>query len=462
MAKALERIEQGEIPVDFNWNKDFHLKVPLPKSISIEPSVDQVKKTVLLSECLRDGLHGVQKYPSVEDMLEYIGLLHSLGIDQMTVGIFTGTKDRIGEDTKKLLSEMDKNYPQVTPIVLTLATEESLFWTFECKQLNPRLNSIVFMGTGPFRMVAQNWERDFVLSKLEWAVRKVVGQGIDVIGATENTTQTPPDFLEEIIKVQVGNGAKYFCIADTVGAARPIGVFRIVNFVKNVLNKMGSSDVLIDWHGHRDQANDLANAMVAIATGANRVHTVARGRGERAGNAQLEAVLLNLNQILKEDGSEPKWNNKVLSRVLAKYDEITGEPMPTHGPLGSRAFKTSLGIHSDAMVKTLLLALEAEAIGNKTLSETLHEMHRTIYTAVDPNKYGLSHEVVLGHFSGESTLEYICHQENIDPNSIDPDFKKFLMSLPKMLGRELTTQETREILNNINYVEWFMNNFPVK
>jgi len=294
ITNPLELILSGQMPLDFNWNRDTHANSAIPKQIPPEPSAGLLSKITIDDEALRDGLHGVSEYPRVEEMFKYVQLASQLGIKLMTVGIYSGT-GVVDKTIKKLLIKMAKKTPKIKPIILSLATAESINWAAACNRLNPRLQVLIFMGSSPSRIMAESWTKDYVLDKLAWAIKTAKKKyKLKVIGATEHTTQTPPDFLREIIKTQVVNGIDYFCIADTIGSARPVGVYRIVKFVKRCLKEFGGENIAIDWHGHRDIGFSEVNVMTAISAGVSRVHLVPWGYGERAGNSSLEVFLIKL------------------------------------------------------------------------------------------------------------------------------------------------------------------------
>lgn len=447
--EIINKLLNGELPRDFGWNNQPHPNIRIYKSIPAEPTPAQALKTEVLSECLRDGLHGVKDYPTSSQMLEYVAALEELGINTMTVGIYPGEKNKVDTTIKTLLRLMRDQHPNLIPNVLCLATEGSLKWLGECKLINPKLNAVVFMGTAPSRLLVEEWSQNFVLKQLAWAVETAtIKHEVDVIGATEHTTQTPPEFLRKIIQTQVEHGAKYFCIADTIGIARPLGTFRIVKYVKKVLNEIGANNVKVDWHGHQDKENSLSNALTAISAGADRVHVVARGRGERAGNTSLEGILINLTDVLNEANIQSPWRMEKISSILSLYDTITNMTAPSHGLLASRSHTTSLGIHTAAIIKAKALAAEAKELGHLDLAKDLDSMARQIYSAIDPHLVGKDHTITISPWSGTSTvkLAYLAIGGHID--DLRTEVIEKVLDTAKGLGRELTLDEFIKLTNN--------------
>ncbi len=440
------QLKNGEIPVNYNWNR----REDPCRPVIVEPSPEQIQDLVLVCEALRDGKHGISHLPTTEEELRYIDALQRFGVDRVTVGIYTGENgNEVDRRLKKLLEVMNGDYPNVTPIVLCLASEESISWVANCREKNPNLNAIVFMGTSPQRLLVQGWKKEQVLRQLGWAVREVVNKGIGVIGGTEHTTQTPPDFWREIIQTQVENGASAICIADTVGIARAPGVEAIVKFTRDVLDELGLENIPIEWHGHRDLGNATENAKVAIANGATRIHTVPWGIGERAGNTPLETVVLNAVEIMLENGQveDVPWKLKHLWKTLVIYSQITSEPIPTHGAFGSNAFKTSLGIHTDAMAKALHIAQRALELGETEIAREMMEMQRKVYSASDPQMFGRDHEVYVNHWSGRSTIRLLAANLGFDPSLVTDKEADAIIHYARQKGERLTEKEFVQLLS---------------
>ncbi len=436
---------QNELPIDFNWNTQTHPLVPLPRILPSEPTPKQAVGVELVSECLRDGLHGVEVYPSAEEMLEYVYALSQFGVKRITVGIYAGSHSVVDTTIRQLLALMRDTFVDVVPIVLCLATPPSLRWAADCKAIHPGLEAVVFMGTAPSRRLVQGWQLDFVLKQLANAVAEAVRLGIPVIGASEHSTQTPPDDMRDIMRVQIEQGASAFALADTIGITRPRGTYRLVNFARKTLDELGAPQVKLEWHGHEDTGNSIANAMCAAAAGAQRIHVVARGIGERAGNTPLEGIALNLSTILDEAGLAVSWDMQMVFDVLTRYEKLSGVATPAFGVLGKRYSHTTLGIHADALFKAHMLADKAIQLGRYELSAQLKNMARRIYSAVDPHSVGGEISVGVSQWSGQNTVRLAYLLCGGDPAHLSTDEIHRVLNLAKDAGRELDLVELKEI-----------------
>lgn len=434
------------VPVNFNWNSEEHPLSPLPDMMPGEPLAAQSASTEILSECLRDGLQGIPSYPSTDQMMEYLRLLSDFGIRYATIGIFPGGADTLNARMKEVLRRMRDEAPDIVPSVLSLCTPDSLRWTAECKDIHPALEAVVFMGSAPSRRLVQGWDLDFVLDKLGTFISKTADLGIPVIAGTEHTTQTSPEDVRAIIRTQVDSGAYCIALADTIGVIRPLGTYRIVRFIRDELDALGVPEMKLDWHGHRDTGNALSNAMMAIAAGANRIHVVSRGVGERSGNTSLEEVVLNLAAIECEAGLPIRWEMSQLLRLISFYQEMVGVVTPEHGVLGKRYSHTSSGIHTDAMLKANTLADRARESKDFALEGKLREMARTVYSAVDPVTVGGTQTVGVSPWSGQSSVKLAYLQSGCDPRHLSSDSIERVLALANRLGRELAPGEIEECL----------------
>ena len=127
-------------------------------------------------------------------------------------------------------------------------------------------------------------------------------------------------------------------MCDTCGHSTPDGVRALLGYVKGLVRRRGSRSK-VDWHGHRDRGMGLANCIAAIEAGANRIHGAALGVGERAGNAEMDLLLVNLKLL--------GWIDRDL-RPLRGYVEAAaeGSPLPdshNYPVFGSDAFETATG-----------------------------------------------------------------------------------------------------------------------
>lgn len=438
----------ASLPMDFNWNSEDHPLAPLEETIVPEPSPGRAAGISLLSECLRDGLQGISRYPEVDEMMDYLRLLDAFGIRYATVGIFPGTHSPLGARMMDLLARMRDELPQMVPSLLSLCSDDSLQWLMSCRDTHPGVQGVVFMGSAPSRRLVHGWSIDLVVDRLRTYIGRTVAEGIPVVAGTEHTTQTGPDDLLAILGAMSDGGASRVGLADTIGICRPAGAARITKFARRALDDMGAQDVAIDWHGHRDLGNALPNALAAAAAGADVIHVVARGVGERSGNASLEELALSLSIILREGGRPSPWAMELLLELVESYGRMVAVPAAEQGVLGVRYSHTSSGIHADAIFKAIQLADAAASRGDDALARKLRRMSRTVYSAVDPEEVGGRLTVTVSPWSGKNTVRLAHAHQGGEASTLSEDAIQNTLDLANTLGRELTDAEVVSCLAN--------------
>lgn len=433
--------------MNFDWNNIYPANHPRRvTSVIVEPTLQQMKNVTIVSECLRDGLHGSPILPNLNDIFAYIECLVELGINKLVVGVYNGKDGKINEIIVKVLKFLHSEYPNVTPVVLSLTSDESIDWVAECSGLNSKIEAIVFRGTSLKRIEVEQWDINQICDDVGEATTKLASKyGVRVVGATEHTTQTHPDILKKVIKTFVENGAMGFCVADTAGIARPAGVHHLIRFVRDQLDKT-KNPIDLHWHGHRDLGNSLINSMVAMSNGADHIHVVARGAGERAGNTPLESVILNLDHMLSDMKITSRWNLAVLGELLQMYDTMRLVDSPIYGVMGTRAFTTSLGIHSSAMLKVLKQSENYTEFTELSIHDLLSELGKDLYTSIEPAKVGRQHDVKISPWSGESSVKLYWLLLGRDLKKLSKSEVCKILELAKTVGRELSLEEIDDLL----------------
>jgi isopropylmalate/homocitrate/citramalate synthase len=103
-----------------------------------------------------------------------------------------------------------------------------------------------------------------------------------------HSTQIEIEFLMEIAKESSKKGAKRITVYDTNGSSDPFAVYDLIKRLKQDI------DITLFFHGHNDLGLATANSLAAVYAGADGLDVTVNGLGDRAGNASLEQVALNL------------------------------------------------------------------------------------------------------------------------------------------------------------------------
>ncbi len=190
------------------------------------------------------------------------------------------------------------------------------------------------------------------------AVRAVLDAGLRPRLHLEDATRAPEAFILPFTEAVMQVAASYpeiappkFRVCDTMGLGLP---FENVPWPRSVprlvggLRGLGVASEDLEFHPHNDTHLVVANCLAAIQSGCAAINGTLLGKGERTGNAPLEAILLHAEGMGCLD-ARPDFH--ALNELVALYAEM-GEPVPPKYPLyGRDAHRTRAGIHADGLNK---------------------------------------------------------------------------------------------------------------
>jgi isopropylmalate/homocitrate/citramalate synthase len=197
--------------------------------------------------------------------------------------------------------------------------------------------------------------KDDVIKEMTEAVDAAREFGAESIGVNaEDASRTDLDFLIKFGLAAKEHGADRLRYCDTLGYDNP---FTIYETCRALAENVG---LPIEQHCHSDlgmaEGNSIAGAKGAIDGGQDAyINTTINGIGERAGNADLVAVIL---AATKSKGFAEKYQlgGKIkLSRAykIANFASYAFKvPIPINQPgVGANAFAHASGIHADGVLK---------------------------------------------------------------------------------------------------------------
>ncbi len=175
----------------------------------------------------------------------------------------------------------------------------------------------------------------------------------------EDATRAPIDFIVEFVEAVQEIAAPYgddlrpkFRVCDTMGLGLPyddVDVPRSIPLMFRRLRGLGLEPRDLEFHPHNDTWMIVPNCLAAIREGCAAINGTSLGKGERTGNAPLEAVLLHLIGMGYFADNKPDFT--ALNSLADLYADM-GEGLPAKYPLyGKDAHRTRAGIHADGLNK---------------------------------------------------------------------------------------------------------------
>ncbi|MBL7165190.1 MAG: homocitrate synthase [Dehalococcoidales bacterium] len=275
----------------------------------------------------------------------------------------------------------------------------------EIKHLNLSISTSDQMITGKF--LGTKNQQDIINMMVE-AVDAARAHGAETVGVNaEDGSRTSLEFLVRFGLAAREHGATRLRYCDTLGYDSPFTIYDTARaLAENV-------DLPIEIHCHGDLgmavANSIAGAKGAIDGGQDAyINTTVNGVGERAGNADLVAVLLAVTKA-RGFGEQYQLGNEIdltKSWRIARFASYAfGVPIPINQPgVGANAFAHASGIHADGVLKDPdnyeLYGFEELGRGEPELVETGREISTGQYSGISGFRY------VMDEIEGEEAIHF--------------------------------------------------------
>ncbi|HVV24283.1 MAG TPA: citramalate synthase, partial [Pseudonocardiaceae bacterium] len=194
-----------------------------------------------------------------------------------------------------------------------------------------------------------------------------------------------PDCALRVLTSAVDGGADVVVLCDTNGGQLPMGLGETV---AEVLARTGFR---LGIHCQDDTSCAVANSVAAVRAGATHVQCTANGYGERAGNADLFAVIGNLVTKLGMPVL-PHGSLAELSRVSHALAEIANiAPNAHQAYVGQSAFAHKAGLHASAI-----------------------KVDPELYNHIDPATVGNDMRVLVTEMAGRASIELKGRELGVD------------------------------------------------
>jgi 2-isopropylmalate synthase len=297
---------------------------------------------------LRDGAQQEGLNLSVADKLSIARQLDGLGVGYIEGG-WPGANPKDTEFFRRAAQELDLRHARLAAFG---ATRRAGVKAAD----DPLVAALRDSGAGVVTLVAKSHDRH-----VELALRTTLEENLamirDTVGHLRAEGQTVfldaehffdgyranRDYALEVLRTAYDAGAEVIALCDTNGGMLPSWIADVVHDVRE------AAQVRVGIHCHNDTGCAVANTLAAVDAGATHVQGTINGYGERTGNADLVAVVANLQlklgrQVLPQ-GLLPE-----ATRIAHAVAEVTNFPPASRQPyVGSSAFTHKAGLHASAI-----------------------------------------------------------------------------------------------------------------
>ena len=189
-----------------------------------------------------------------------------------------------------------------------------------------------------------------------------------------NGYRDQPSYVYGLVERLADSGVAHFMLPDTLGVMTPEAVFRAMT---DMIRRFPGFK--FDFHPHNDYGLATANVLAAAQAGAATLHCTVNCLGERAGNASLAEVAVNLRDQL---GMQIGIDETHLVRVSELVEYFSGKRIADNAPIvGADVFTQTAGIHADGDRKASLY-----------------------HTRLSPERFARRRKYALGKLAGKASL----------------------------------------------------------
>ncbi|MDP1419442.1 4-hydroxy-2-oxovalerate aldolase [Peribacillus simplex] len=273
-----------------------------------------MRKDVLVTEvALRDGSHVVAHQFTIEQVKNMTGKLSAAGVPYIEVS----HGDGLGG------SSLQYGFSKVNDIELVNAAVEAAGQSIISVLLIPGIGTIdqlreaAQVGAKMARIATHVTEADVSKQHLEAAKHL----GMEAIGFLMMSHMASPEKLLEQAILMESYGADAVYVVDSAGSFLPQDVKTRIRLLRSKLN------IDIGFHAHNNLSLAVANSLVAIEEGANRIDGSIRCLGAGAGNTQTEVLVAVLDRMgIRTEIDLYKMldlSEEVGNKIMPKPQEIT-------------------------------------------------------------------------------------------------------------------------------------------
>jgi 2-isopropylmalate synthase len=342
---------------------------------------------------LRDGTQREGISLSCDDKLRIADRLDEVGVAFIEGG-WPGSNPK---DAELFARARDRDWQRAALVAFGATRRAGV-----CVEDDPSLGALLAAGTPVCAVFGKSWTlhvRDVLRISLDEnlvlvaeSVAYLRSHGRRVVFDAEHFFDghaADPAYALEVLRAAAGAGAEAVVLCDTNGGRLPWEVGDATRAVVAAMRAAGAPAIGI--HTHDDSGCAVASALAAVRAGATQVQGTINGYGERCGNANLCAIIPDLELKMGRQ-CLPPGGLAALSELARFVAEVANLPPDEHQAyVGRCAFAHKGGVHVSAVRR-----------------------HPDSYQHIEPALVGNQSRVVVSELSGRANVQAKAEEFGLD------------------------------------------------
>ncbi len=338
---------------------------------------------------LRDGAQQEGLRLSVNDKLRIAGYLDELGVTFIEGG-WPGANPADTEFFSRAAKELELRHSKLVAFGATRkagvrASEDAL------------TRALVDAGTDYVCIVAKSHDEHVTralrttleenLEMVRDTVQFLISEGKHVFVDCEHFFdgyRANPDYAIQVVRTAHEAGAEVVVLCDTNGGMLP-------SWIGEIVEAAAATGANLGIHAHNDTSCAVANSLAAVEAGVMHVQGTFNGYGERTGNADLSALIPNL-QLKYGWDVLPAEQLGELTRIAHAIALVAHQPLLNRQPyVGGAAFAHKAGLHASAI-----------------------KVDENLYQHIDPSLVGNDMRMLISDMAGRANIQIKGEQLGFD------------------------------------------------
>ena len=381
-----------------------------------------IKNIKFQDTTLRDGEQTPSIAYSLHDKIVMTDMLCKLNLNSIELGFPAASKEEA--EIIKEITARNTNLDNIF-CVFARAIESDIDIAYESiKEANCKRIQIVAPASDLHIIHSTSKDKPSILKAVEIAIQFASSKFTDIQFTAQDAPRADINFLKELIRVAIKNGAKTICLPDTAGFCLPQEYGELI---KKIKEDIASDKILLSAHCHNDLGLAVANTISAIEAGVGQVECTINGIGERAGNTPMEEVAAIMNLKYKNTYSN-NINLKYFKETSATLENVINMKTHFNKPLfGRNVFLHSSGMHQKAIIE-----------------------NKETFEVINAETFGIEGgKIAIGKLSGRAGIKYFL--DKLDINMDEEELNKLILLIKKesINIKQFDSKSIKKIISNL-------------